>query len=751
MFRLSLYPVFDSYVLVAVVALLLAGLMFWGPSRRKVSRWHRAMLILPRAAVIALIVLAMLRPTLIYTQTKKQAATLVVLADRSRSMSVPDAVGNKTRWDALRTALTDATPALAALQRDFELKAYSFDDELHEATAEEGQIKLPEKPEGNQTAIGASLEDVLRREAGKRLLGVLLLSDGAQRAYAPRDLPPQNAAARLKHLGYPMFTFPLGQSRGLGEAKDVSVKDLIASPSVFVKNELSISGQVRVDGFVNVDIPVRVLFETPSGKMEVVAEQKVRATKDGQLLPIQLSYIPETPGEYKLTLEVAEQPGELVTTNNRLSTFVRVLKGGLKALYIEGALRVEQKFIRRALDSSPDIKLDYVRLDPRDMKNRPADLADRFKPGKYEVYLLGDIDSASFRGGELKELANSVSRGAGLMMLGGFQTFGAGGYGETPLAHVLPVEMDRLERQRIDEPLRTDLHWPGPLRMQPTALGLTHFITMLANSKAENAALWAGLPPLEGANKFHDLSPGAIVLAEAGPDKPLLVAQNFGEGRVLAFAADSTWRWWMRGQETAFKRFWRQVVLWLAHKDQGQEGSVWIRMQQRRFAPSQRVEFTAGVNAPTGEPVTDATYKAEVVLPDGARRPLSLVRQGDQMVGSFRDAQQPGDYAVEITALEKEKPLGSTRARFLVFQQDLELDNAAADAPTMEGLAAMTGGQSLAPEQLPELVRRLAAETEHLDVQQETKKTFWDSWTFFLTLVALLSVEWYLRKRWGLV
>ena len=94
------------------------------------------------------------------------------------------------------------------MQRDFELKAYTFDAELHEAGAEGGKIELPEKPEGQQTAIGAALEDVLRREAGKRLLGVVLLSDGAQRAYAPRDLPPQTAAARLKHLGYPLFTFP---------------------------------------------------------------------------------------------------------------------------------------------------------------------------------------------------------------------------------------------------------------------------------------------------------------------------------------------------------------------------------------------------------------------------------------------------------------------------------------------------------------------------------------------------------------
>ena len=754
MFRLSLYPVFDSYLLVAVVALLLAGLMWFGPSREKIGRRHRVMLALLRSAVIALVILAMLRPTLIYTQTKKQAATLVVLADQSRSMSVPDAVGNKTRWEALRGALGDAAPALAKLQRDFELKAYAFDADVHEVGVEAGKIELPERPEGQQTAIGAALEDVLRREAGKRLLGVVLVSDGAQRAYAPRDLPPQTAAARLKHLGYPMFTFPLGQSRGLGEAQDVAVKDLIVNPTVFVKNELTISGQVRVDGYVNVAIPVRVLFETAPGKMEVVAQQTIQATADGQLLPVKLSYIPQVPGEHKLTLEaVVEQPGELATTNNRLSTFVHVLKGGLSVLYLEGSLRVESKFIRRALDSSPDIKVDYVRIDPRDLKSRPPELADRFKPGKYEVYILGDIDSTAFHGDELAELEKCVGGGAGLMMLGGFQSFGAGGYAETPLVRVLPVGMDRLERQQPDEPLRTDLHWPGPLPMQPTPLGLMHFSLMLAGNRQENAALWSKLPPLEGANKFpaQNLAPGAVVLADAGSDKPLLVAQNFGDGRVIALAGDSTWRWWMQGYESAFKRFWRQVVLWLARKDQAQEGSVWIRLAQRRFAPSQRVEFSVGANSPTGDPITDATYKAKIVLPDGARRPLSLVRQDQQMAGSLRDTQTAGDYAIEVTATQKDQPLGSTRARFLVFQQDLELDNAAADASTMESLAAMTGGQSLAPEQLPELIQRLTDETQYLEVQQETKKTFWDTWSFFLTLVGLLGLEWYLRKRWGLV
>ena len=116
MFRLSLYPIADSYPLVIAVAVALVLLLFmFRAGKDRLTRKQRAGLVAIRLAVIALVILAMLRPTLIYTQTKKQAATLVVLADQSRSMSVPDAVGDKTRWEILRKALADAAPALAKL------------------------------------------------------------------------------------------------------------------------------------------------------------------------------------------------------------------------------------------------------------------------------------------------------------------------------------------------------------------------------------------------------------------------------------------------------------------------------------------------------------------------------------------------------------------------------------------------------------------------------------------------------------
>ena len=221
-----------------------------------------------------------------------------------------------------------------------------------------------------------------------------------------------------------------------------AVTRLTVNQSVFVKNELPIGGEIRVDGFVNREIPVRLLFETTPGKPEVVAQENLKIAADGQLAPIQFSYTPQVPGEYKLILEAVVQPGELVTTNNRLSTFVNVLKGGLSVLYLEGALRPETTFLKRALSASPDVNVRYNRIDAVRPETRPGDLAECLRPGKYDVYILGDLDSTAFEAGELESLAKAVYRGAGLIMLGGVYSFGPGGYANTPLANVLPVTME---------------------------------------------------------------------------------------------------------------------------------------------------------------------------------------------------------------------------------------------------------------------------------------------------------------------
>ena len=755
MVELILRPIFESNLLLVLVAIALVGLLCFGPAKSKTTPWRRRTLVGLRVLVIAVLLFAMLRPTLIRTEIKYNSATLVILADKSRSMQMRDLAGSKPRWQGLLERLQESSPSLKELGQKLEIKLYTFDKDVQSHTWDPNKLGLPETPDGEESAIGAALEEVLRRETGKRLAAVILLSDGAQRALPSRDVPPQAPAGRLADMGVPLYTVALGQARGLGQTGDVAVSELSVGATVFVNTRLDVTGLVRIDSMLGKTVNVELLFETKPGEMEVVDRTVIEADKHAMQQTVDLKYLPQIPGEYKVTLRAEPLHGELITTNNELSTFITVLKGGVNALYVEGTPRMEQKFLRWSLGSARNINVDFYSIDAQRPNTMPPEASTWFEPGKYDVYIFGDIDAKAFSDKQLKQLAEAVDRGAGLVMLGGFHSFGPGHYRDTALVDVLPLLMEREESQTFeDKVIIRAWHLDGPRQMLPTSAGERHFV-MLLGDRSTNKQFWEQLPKLEGANRFRGVKRSAQVLAETPAGEPLLLAQDYGAGRVMAFAGDSTWRWWLGGHSREHRRFWRQVVLWLAHKDESSDNDVWVKLDRRRYQPGQRVEFSAGAQTPEGDIVEDATFTASVVLPDESRQPVQLLRKTLDMGGTFFDTQQPGDYLVMVSAKRGDELLGTARARFLVHQQDLELDNPAADPGLLASLSAVTEGKSLAPEQLPGTLARLKDQPLNLEVEIQSRTELWGespwNWLICLSFAGLLCVEWFLRKRWSLV
>lgn len=753
-------PVGSTWLVIAIAAMFL-GLVVWiGPDVRRLSPRKRTALVSLRVAVFLAIVAGMLRPTHVFTEMKHHRATLIVLVDRSKSMSIADE-GGVSRWEAVRKLIGDTLPDFRALADELDVKFYAFDSALR--PVELGpNFDLGATAAGRETAIGAAMDDALRRETGHRLAGMILLSDGAQNALYPFDESPQSVARRMADLGVPLFTIVCGKETSANSRPDVAVTGLDVSPSVYVKNVLTIRGTVRINAYVNRDVAVQALFETTPGKpLEVVGATTLRSTQDGEELPVEFNYIPQTTGERKVTLRVLPMPNEQDTTNNEQSNFVKVLPGGLNVCYLEGELRVDQAFLRRALASSPDIRVDFHYFDSQQRSQWPLDMSGYFQPGKYDVYIIGDLDASLFRPQDLASLRQDVERGAGLIMLGGFHTFWAGGYQNTALRDILPLEytdLDKFDRQNFDEPIRADQQIvPQDPNVGIKMLPDKHFgniSIMQLGSRDENRSIWLKLPGLDGANLFRGLKPAAKPLAVSPDGKPLLVADEPGAGRVLAFAGDSTWRWTMAGFGKEHRQFWRQVILWLAKKDDTENSGVWIKLAQRQYTPGRTVEFTVGATSPQGEPLRDAEFEATALLPDGNRRPVHLSRQGNQMLGQFKQTDLAGDYTLNVSAKSQSAAVGEGHARFIVYDQDLELENSTPRPTLMANLADATklaGGRSVVPEELSKLCQQLHHRPRDSEIAVETKRTPWDSPWFFLFVVGLLSGEWFLRKKWGLV
>jgi hypothetical protein len=388
--------------------------------------------------------------------------------------------------------------------------------------------------------------------------------------------------------------------------------------------------------------------------------------------------------------------------------------------------------------------------------------------------LLDDVDYQGLNPASWQAIADRTRQGMGLAMLGGFHSFGPGGFRDTPLDEVLPINIGPAQRQGFGEPIRKDVHLAGPVRMRPAApLGASHPIMQLEglgvggrgsgsdsglNPEPRTLNPWAALPPLDGANLFdrRELKRNAVVLAEADDAQrhPLLVAGQAGDGRTLAFAGDSTWRWPMFGFADAHRRFWRQCVLWLAKKDEQTTGNVWIRLAGRRVTRGTRVEFGVGAENAQGGAVGTAQFDVVVKGPDGRATSVGPTKLGDDWAAVFRETTAPGDYQITVAAKDGGQTIGTAEARFLVPAHDLELDRPAAEPGLMRQLAEMTkpaGGAALAPEELPKLLKRLAEKPPELKKEVIAKVTYWDTWPFLLAFVGLLGTEWFLRKRWGLV
>jgi hypothetical protein len=747
-------PVLGSYWVVAGIAVLLISLLALGPRYGKLTWRRKSTLLVIRALVIVLVVIGLLRPTKMTTVKTPRTSVVIVMVDISRSMLLPNGRGEMTRWQAQQQTLKSIERQLTNLGPDLELRTYQYDSRLHPWQVQDGKLVLPEKPTGDQTDVGSSLFAALVPEHGKRLAAVVLLGDGAQTAFEPQ-VEVQEAGRKVRDdFAAPLYTVTFGPPGDAAQSRDVALERLDEQFTVFVKNELAVKGLVRVRGYVQKEIPVELALDDGKGNKQIIGTRTIRATEDGNQLEVEFPYTPQQTGHYRLTMTAALQEGELVAKNNSLSAYLTVLEGGLRILYLDGEKRFEQKFIRRSINASPDIDLDDRILDVRSKSKWPVDLSGDLRPDKYDAYILGEVDAAALGPQQITALANNVAAGKGLLVIGGRGSFGWGHYRGTALENVLPVKFDPVEgSDSLKEDDRNRFFLEGPIPLVPQK----HPITRLA-SEAQNEALWKKLPPLAWAHDFAGVKtgPGVRVLIESPAGKPLLVSGEFGRGRVLAFGGESTYRWPMHGFEQEHKRFWRQVILWLVRRDDLDRDDVWIKLDQRRFNPGSRVQITAGARSSTGDPITTATLDTQVVLPGGQKQPVKLSLDGEQYVGSV-EVKDAGDYALELTASQDNRKLGSARAEFLVFDRDVELSNPAADPDQMRALADWTkadGGKALAPEELPKQIEEIRNRPKDYEVRQikwQLASTPADAWLFFGLLIGLLGTDWFLRKKWGLV
>ncbi len=717
------------------------------------SAFRRRMLLGLKVAAVLVLLFAMFRPSVQFAETTENVAQILLLADVSRSGTITDAPNGESRWKAERNDLARLETELAKLGSRVEVRKFDFARGLTAFNPEATE------PDGEQTAIGQALADVLKESQDRRTMAVFLFTDGAQRALPPNDVDPLSSAQQLAESQIPVYPVVYGTTSISEAAVDLVVEDLLVDPVVFQNKLVPLKVRLRAAGAKGRKVTVRVLVEgrkefgksqssdlvpaPPAQNSRPVYETTLKTDKES--IPVELTFVPQTPGELKIAVEVTAVDGELLTRNNRVETILSVRQGGVKIAYFD-VIRKEIQSLGM-VNGADKLQLDRQIVHQGKLAAQTRLPADWFERGKYDVYVIGDVPAKVFGPELLTKLRDRLDEGASLLMIGGRENFSAGGYANSPIADYIPVVLD------------TALALPGvggqgqivgKVRMLPTTLGLQQYV-MQIDVPEKNRARWQSLPPLAGANKLKPLHELVQVWAETEDGSPILLATDRGRARTAAFAGDSTWLWYQHGQSDAHQRFWRQLLLWLARKDADNDQTVWARVEPRNFVPGANVGVTFGSRGADGAPIDDAEYQVEVVAPNEEKFPLAPRKAARDHVADFNATQAAGDYWVRVTATRNGELLGPPAStRFIVDPRDLELDHPAADEDLMRQIATITGGAPLKPEDLSGWAQRLV-ERKFGDLTQVRTVTLWDNWWALFAFVGLMTAEWTLRKRWGLV
>jgi hypothetical protein len=446
---------------------------------------------------------------------------------------------------------------------------------------------------------------------------------------------------------------------------------------------------------------------------------------------------------------------------------LRVVGKRIKVLYIEDPPRWEFRFLRWGLirDRNMEAQTFLTSADPQFVQDHSPSVEPlatvprtREELFEYHVIILGDVDPYDRELGEerLELIREFVEEGGGGLLVVAGQRHMPRSYVGTPLEALLPVEVDAEDLglfsvgRAIETPFTPELTLDG--RQNP--------LMRLENDLEENDRMWGRLAGFYWLYRPRAVKPLAQVLAQHPDLKtqkqqpvPVFAVQQVGAGLTFYSGTDEVWRWRAGVGDRYTYRFWGQVIRYLSTGRLLRSKRFAITTDRAVYDLGDPIEIRAEVNDRSLRPSEEETQDVFLEGPSGEVHRVTLT-QPPRAKGQYKGravADRVGPYRLWIAAgPTPERPNPGDELAVRVFQvqvPEIEKADPKMDERLLTRMATATGGRYFPLAELAKLPGSVDAVYEVKDVRV-AERTLWDRWEVLVALVAVLGVEWYLRKRW---
>ncbi len=690
------YPSWYIILCLLLGAAFALGLYYRDRTFREQGAWLNGLLGVLRFLVVSFLCLLLLSPLLKSLETNTQQPIVVLAQDVSESVGAEMTETEKEQYRAALNGLRDE------LQADYQVEPYVFGNEVREGT----DIRFEDKV----SDLSQMLTEVYDRYSNQNLGAVVIATDGIYN----KGSNPVYTGARL---AAPVYTVALGDTT---PRKDLLVKRVFHNRIAYLGDKFSVQVDVAAQNCNGSATRLSVFRVGEEGSRKLQDENLV-IDRDDFFTTREIVLDADRSGVQRFRVSLTPVSGEATTANNSKDIFVDVLDARQRILLLANSPHPDLTALRQTLSENKNYEVTVGYID-----------SFRESVTQFDFVVLHQLPSVTADASTVISQLNqkNVSR----MFIVGSQT-----------------NLSQLNRVQSLVSVRGDGRNTNDVqgRVAP-GFGLFTVDEQLRDALPNFSPLTAPFGEFSAAANAQVLLYQRI--GKVDTRFPLLVFGDEQGAKTGVLLGEGLWRWRLfdylqNNNHELFEELIGKTVQYLSLKEDKRRFRV--SLSKNIFDENEPVFFDAELYNESYELINDPDVSITVTSSDGKEFNYTFDKAGNAYTLNA------GILPVDNYTFRASVTVGGQRltydGQFSVQPIQLELYETTADHNLLRLLSEKYGGRTLYPAELGALPELLSASETIKPVIYQTSRTrllINLKWIFFL-LLALLTLEWFLRRYFG--
>ncbi len=546
-----------------------------------------------------------------------------------------------------------------------------------------------------ETDIENLINDIENNYSNQNIGALIIASDGIYNKGA-------NPLYAIEKLGYPVYTIAMGDTN---EIKDVAIQKINYNQIAYLGNNFPIEVLVSAKNFIGKEVSVSVLHNA-----QKIAQQTIKINANNFLSTCNFTINAGVSGVQRYLVTTTILEGEKNSLNNSQQFIIEVIDNREKILVLANAPHPDVAALKDAILNSTTYDVDY-------------DLAPDFKkPIKpYSLVIIHGYNASN------QTLINDCK------------------LNNVPVWVVNPTTTENLNGLKISASL-------NKFNDAEPSINKTFGLFMVSD---ELKKLMKELPPLKTFFGNYSLSNGASSLinqriGSIETENPLLIFNEINGLKNAIFIGDGLWRWKLRdfAEHTNTNLFNELISKSIQYLSVKSDKSFFRITAPKICSENQAIKLNAEVYNKSYELVTEPDVV--LTLTNSDKKKFNYTFSKSQNAYKLNIGLLPaGEYKYEAKTKVNNELL-IKQGSIVVKEIISEKINTVANHNLLFQLATKTGGKLVYPNALTNLETQILNNQliKPITYSQTTTNPLIElKWLIFI-LLALLSAEWFIRKRY---